>query len=100
MTELLDVRNPRTGENDYQICVADDAIIGNIETDVRACQPGWKSLGVDGRIAVLTEFRDALLRHTDSIVAALSVDTGRHALAAGELMGLVAMIDRWCLTAP
>ena len=49
MTELLDVRNPRTGENDYQICVADDASISSIETELRANQAEWKSLGVDGQ---------------------------------------------------
>ena len=100
MTELLDVRNPRSGEHDYQICVADHEIIASIESELRTNQPAWKSLGVEGRIDVMTAFRDALLRHTDEIVAALSIDTGRHALAAGEMMGLVAMIDRWCLTAP
>lgn len=100
MSELLEVRNPRTGENDYQICVADDAIIDDIEAELRASQRDWKALGVDGRVAVMTAFRDALLRHTEDIVTALSVDTGRRALAAGEMMGLAAMIDRWCLTAP
>ncbi len=100
MAEVLEVRNPRTGENDYRIGVDDDATIGSIETELRQNQVEWKALGVDGRIAVMADFRNALLRHTDEIVAALSVDTGRHALAAGEMMGLVAMIDRWCLTAP
>ena len=100
MTDLLDVRNPRTGEHDYQISVTDDATIGSIGSELRANQRGWKSLRVDGRITVMTEFRDALLRNAEAIVAALSVDTGRHALAAGEMMGLVAMIDRWCLIAP
>ena len=87
MTELLDVRNPRSGEHDYQICVADEEIIAGIESELRANQLAWKSLGVDGRIAIMTEFRDALLRHTDEIVAALSVDTGRHALAAAPELG-------------
>ncbi len=100
MAERIQVRNPRTGEYDFDIPVTDEATIADVETVLRRNQKDWQLLGVDGRIAVLAEFRNALLRHTDSIVGALSVDTGRHALAAGELMGLVAMIDRWCLIAP
>ena len=100
MAERIRVRNPRTGEFDYEICVADEAAIVAIETELRRNQPDWKARGIDGRISILTEFRDALLRNSDAIVGALSADTGRHALAAGELMGLVAMIDRWCLLAP
>jgi acyl-CoA reductase-like NAD-dependent aldehyde dehydrogenase len=100
MAERTRVRNPRTGEYDYEIAVADETVIADIETELRRNQQEWQALGVEGRITVLVEFRDALLRHTETIVNALSVDTGRHALAAGELMGLVAMIDRWCLLAP
>jgi acyl-CoA reductase-like NAD-dependent aldehyde dehydrogenase len=100
MAERIRVRNPRTGEHDYDIPITDDAAIADIEAELRRHQEKWQALGVEGRVAVLLEFRDALLRHTDAIVSALSVDTGRHALAAGEMMGLVAMIDRWCLLAP
>ncbi len=100
MIEQLKVRNPRTGEFDYEIPVVDDQAIGAIEEELRANQPDWKALGVEGRVAVLANFRNALLKATDSIVSALSTDTGRHALAAGELMGLASTIDRWCLLAP
>lgn len=100
MTELLKVRNPRSGEADYEICVASDADIARIAGELRASQRAWRNAGLEYRIETLQSFRDAVRRNADSIVDALSTDTGRSTLARGELMGLLGMIDRWCSDAP
>ena len=100
MTETLQIRNPRTGECDYEICVATADIIRPMATELRANQHGWRDLGVDGRIEVLQRWKAELARHRDAITTALSVDTGRKALAATEVGGVMSGIDRWCELAP
>ena len=100
MTETLSVRNPRTGEHDHHIGVADAAALTPIADALRTRQPAWRAAGVAARIEVLKEFRDRLLADAEAVVAALSADTGRHALARGELAGLAGSIDRWCQLAP
>ena len=38
MSDTIEVRNPRTGENDYKICVATDDIIAPMDTRKRVCE--------------------------------------------------------------
>jgi len=100
MTEMLKIRNPRTGESDYTIPVAGEDEIATIAASQRSAQPGWLARGVDGRVEVMKRFQAALAAHEEDIVTALSADTGRRTLAAGELKGLIGSIERWCALAP
>ena len=100
MTERLKVRNPRTGESDYEIAVTGAHEIAALAESQRSAQPDWLAKGIDGRIAVLKRFQAALASEEEAIVAALSADTGRRTLAAGELRGLIGSIERWCALAP
>ena len=100
MTEMLEVRNPRTGKYDYEIDVADAAAVASLARTLRGNQPAWRDQGLNQRIETLTRFRDALAANGDDIVTALSADTGRHLIARGELDGLMRTIDRWCHDAP
>ena len=100
MSDTLKVRNPRTGELDYELSVATSDEISQLAGRLRAHQPAWRDVGVDARIAVLQRWQAALRDNADAIVEALSVDTGRHALAHGELDSLLRSIYRWCEQAP
>lgn len=100
MTETLKVRNPRNGEYDHEIRVATENDIAPIAGELRKSQPAWRDMGVQARIAVMQRWKDELASASDSIVAALSTDTGRKAIARGELLGVTGMIDRWCAQAP
>ena len=84
----IDVRNPRTGENDYQIPVLSEAEIAAECKRLREGQSAWQAMGVDARIEVLTQFSAALNDHRDSIIDALTLDTGRLVLSEMELDGL------------
>ena len=55
MPDTIEVRNPRTGENDYRICVATDEIIAPMTASLRESQAGWKDAGLDARIGVLQD---------------------------------------------
>ena len=100
MTETLRVRNPRNGEYDYEICIATEDMIRPIAAELRVAQRDWRDMGLAARIGILTRWKNELTAAGDEIVAALATDTGRKALARGELFGVIGMIDRWCAAAP
>ncbi len=100
MTDTIKVRNPRTGLDDYELRVATATDIEPIARELRGNQLAWRRAGLQHRIAAMQRFREALLPASAEIAAALSTDTGRRALAMGEVMGLAASIERWCADAP
>lgn len=100
MTETLKVRNPRDGKFDYEICIESGEDIAPIARELSDAQPTWRDMGVQDRVAIMQRWKNELLAAGDEIVAALSADTGRKAIARGELFGVMGMIDRWCAQAP
>ncbi len=100
MTETLRIRNPRTGKRDYEIRVATADVIEPMAVELRGNQRRWRDLGLDGRIDVLQRWKGEISRHSEAISAALSIDTGRKALAVTEVGGVMSGIDRWCALAP
>lgn len=39
--------------------------------------PGWSSLGMDGRLAVLARFREAIAKRADALAEAISLEMGK-----------------------
>ena len=100
MTEIIRVRNPRSGAHDYEIPVTTGSEIQRIAAELREAQPAWRDGGVEARIDVLGRWKDELLAASDTIIAAVATDTGRKTLARGEVFGVIGMIDRWSAEAP
>jgi acyl-CoA reductase-like NAD-dependent aldehyde dehydrogenase len=96
----LQARNPRTGQVDYEFVPPSADELARIAAALREAQAGWREAGVEHRVAVLQRFKAALLARRDEIAAALSIDTGRRMIAAGEVGSTVGAIDRWCREAP
>jgi acyl-CoA reductase-like NAD-dependent aldehyde dehydrogenase len=96
----LQARNPRTGEIDYEFTPPSPDELARIAAAQREAQAGWRDAGVEHRVEVLQRFKGALLARRDEIVGALSLDTGRRLIAAGELGSTAGAIDRWCREAP
>lgn len=87
MSEVLEVRNPRTGANDYRVKVPDLATMQAACAGLRAAQANWLHIGLEGRKAAMLQACDAVDRHYDAIVDALTADTGRHAMSVAEVEG-------------
>ncbi len=98
--ETVKVRNPRTGEHDYQFTPPTAAELEGRCRALRAAQPAWWAAGLEARCTVMRRFADALEAHRDGIVAALATDTGRTQIAAGELASVARNVRRWCERAP
>lgn len=96
----MKVRNPRTGEEDYEITPASSDDIAREATRLRAAQPGWLALGAEGRAAVLIRWADAIEAAMPALVERLSVDTGRVGIAKIEVMSIAGTLRRWAATAP
>lgn len=96
----MKARNPRTGEADYAFAESTRAQIAAEAARLRAVQPAWESLGPEGRAAVMMRLADAVDAAAGSIIAALSVDTGRQTIAAIEVQGFIANIRRWAKRGP
>jgi acyl-CoA reductase-like NAD-dependent aldehyde dehydrogenase len=96
----MKARNPRTGEADFAFAESTRAQIAAEAARLRAVQPAWESLGPEGRAAVMMRLADAVEASAGSIIAALSVDTGRQAIAAIEVQGFIANIRRWAKRGP
>lgn len=96
----MKARNPRTGEEDYDFAEMDDAQVEAEATRLRAMQPAWEARGPKGRGGILTAFAIALERHASTIVAALAIDTARHAIAQVELDTVIRRLRAWAARAP
>jgi acyl-CoA reductase-like NAD-dependent aldehyde dehydrogenase len=98
--ETIQVRNPRTGQFDFQITIPEPGALAARAGALRAAQRAWAATEPATRVAVLQRWKEQLQVHRKAIVDALTVDTGRHLLALAEFGGTIAAIDRWCTQAP
>jgi succinate-semialdehyde dehydrogenase / glutarate-semialdehyde dehydrogenase len=96
----IDVRNPRTGEVDYHIEAASREEIAATAKRLRAAQPEWLALGAEGRAAVLLDWANAIEANAAALVANLSVDTGRVAIANVEVFSVAGTLRRWAAQGP
>ena len=99
MTRTLQIRNPRTGEADYAITPLDAPQLAARCAELRAAQPAWNALGIDGRAKAMLDLCDAVDRHYDAILKALCDDTGRYEWSVNEIEGLKGITRMRCATA-
>ncbi len=75
--EKLDVRNPATGETIATIPIASPTAVAEIVTRVRANQPEWEAIGIEGRYHWLGKLRDWLLDNRDRVLDTMQLETGK-----------------------
>jgi len=97
--DTISVRNPRTGELDFEFPRPSSRDIRSVCDRLRANQPEWQALGIHGRLAALGKLAAALERNRQPIDAALTTDTGRAILAGLEISYLPTMLERIALQA-
>jgi acyl-CoA reductase-like NAD-dependent aldehyde dehydrogenase len=98
--KILPVRNPRSGEYDYQITPPTAEELAARCAALRQGQAHWQAIEIERRIAALQAWKVALQEARAAIVTALVADTGRLNESVLELDSLLGMIDRWCRQAP
>jgi succinate-semialdehyde dehydrogenase/glutarate-semialdehyde dehydrogenase len=92
MHRELEVRNPRTGENDYTIQPPTDTELESVALELRSNQLAWANADIEHRCSVLTAWVEDLLDPIDGLsgelINALAADTGRFLLAMVEVQGI------------
>lgn len=96
----MKVRNPRTGETDYEFTPVDGAGVAAAAQRLRRHQPAWAAMPVSQRSAILLRWADAIEKHAGAIIQQLTIDTGRASIAAIEVGGVPGTIRRWAEMAP
>ncbi len=97
---MLAVRNPRTGQADHRLKVSSRADVADKAARLRANQPGWEALGVEGRCGVMARWLGAVKQRAADIGEADAVDTG--GCHTSYLQGFITMgnIAGWLEDAP
>jgi acyl-CoA reductase-like NAD-dependent aldehyde dehydrogenase len=96
----MKIRNPRTGEHDYEITPLDTAALGERANEMRARQVAWAAYSPSQRGKIMLKLADAIERHRGAIADALILDTGRAAISQIEIDGVIGMIKRTEGSAP
>ncbi|NCT82008.1 MAG: aldehyde dehydrogenase family protein [Comamonadaceae bacterium] len=96
----LSVRNPRTGQPDYELPVHDAAQVAAVARALREAQPAWQDGGLPARLAAIAAFAEAILAGREALVAALTADTGRRRESVMEVDAMAATLRRWINDAP
>jgi succinate-semialdehyde dehydrogenase/glutarate-semialdehyde dehydrogenase len=100
MSKPIEVRNPRTGKYDYVIIPPPSRLLAQLCNRLRRSQVRWHQLELEGRIAALQQWKQAILSGRDKLTEALVTDTGRLSVSTLEIDSFLSSIDRWCKLAP
>ncbi|WP_182376195.1 aldehyde dehydrogenase family protein [Nocardioides sp. WS12] len=75
--------------------------VRDVVAELRAAQPAWEELGVEGRVRIVQRYRDWLLDHADELSTLVQQDTGKPAAEAPlETMLAVDMANYYTANAP
>lgn len=100
MPRSIPVRNPRTGAFDYELDAISAEELARVVARLRASQPAWEKLGIEGRAAIMRRWADVVEAQAPAIIAALAQDTGRYTISRNEVNGIAKKVRRLCATAP
>ncbi len=100
VTRLIAVKNPRTGQADYEIQAAEPVEIELTANAARSAQIDWLSLGMPARCEAILKLAACLEEHAIPVMRALEIDTGRRKMAQAEVYGVIANLRAWAGLAP
>ena len=97
---MLEVRNPRTGQADRTLAISSRAEVAEKAARLRANQPAWEALGVEGRCGVMARWLGVVKNRAEDIGEADAVDTG--GCHTSYIQGFITMgnIGGWLKDAP
>ena len=90
----IQVRNPRTGENDYSFEATKADEISSIVSELRQNQASWAAKSIDERADVLDQWAK-MVAESGELLDALIADTGRYFICTGEVAQMTKMVPGW-----
>lgn len=91
----MQIRNPRTGEYDYEIFPLSSQELKGKTDAMRYAQIAWNKNGIEFRINALQAWKGVVEEHKDELIEALCTDTGRKLETVFEVDFVTSSIDRW-----
>jgi acyl-CoA reductase-like NAD-dependent aldehyde dehydrogenase len=76
-SEQIDVRNPATGESIAKLDIASPDEVAATVARVRANQPDWEAMGIEGRYHWLGKLRDWILDNESRILDTMQQEPGK-----------------------
>ena len=76
-TEVVDVRNPATGELVGSVAVQSAEAVAAVVDELRTHQSSWEALGPDARAVWLRKLRNWLLDNESRLIDILAAETGK-----------------------
>jgi succinate-semialdehyde dehydrogenase/glutarate-semialdehyde dehydrogenase len=96
----IPLRDPRTGKQDGQIVPPTPAEVAEAAGVLREGQIAWRALGLEGRIALMRRWADAIEAAAPRIGAQEMRDTGRRRVSHEVPFMVAGSIRGWCNNAP
>lgn len=92
--QTLEVVNPATGKRIANVPVDSPDSVAETVARMRANQPEWEAMGIEGRYRWLGKLRDWLLDNSDRVLDTMQAETGKvRADASNELPYLTDLIN-------
>ncbi|MFS4467220.1 aldehyde dehydrogenase family protein [Maribacter sp. 2210JD10-5] len=96
----MKVRNPRTGEYDYELTVDAPEVVGKKAKEIRLAQKSWREYTIDQRVAVLRKWLESFTEYQNEIAEQLAIDTARKKISQVETKGIIGLMQAWSYRAP
>jgi acyl-CoA reductase-like NAD-dependent aldehyde dehydrogenase len=93
------VKCPATAQVVGSVPVATADEVEAVAARLRAAQPAWQQMGIDGRARWLGKWRDWMLDHRDELLTPLQLETGKSWGDTGVEIAAVQIINYWIDTA-
>ena len=96
---VLPVRNPRTGQVDYQITPPTPEELAGICGGLRQAQGAWGNAPLQYRISVMQKWAERIAAHREFLIERDSVDTGYCTISKLSPDIVIGNIMNWCARA-
>jgi len=91
----MKVRNPRTGENDYELIEDTPEMVQRKTKEIRFAQKTWQNQTIDERVAVLQKWLGSFIEFQTEIAEQLAIDTARKRISRVETTGIIGLMQAW-----
>lgn len=96
----MKIRNPRTGEHDYELITDTVAQVSTKADALRKTQASWQDKSLQARVDIIVKLADQMEIHRDSFIEQLAIDTGRKNLSELEFHAGLGVVRGRCASAP
>jgi len=96
----MKIRNPYTGENDYELIEDTPDMVNKKANEIRSAQKTWQQNSIAERIVILQKWMRSFTEFQTEIAEQLAIDTARKRISKAETEGIIGLMQAWSYRAP